>query len=61
MDDHHGRGHPGCLAAPAVMKDENENSIAGAELKMVPPNLCIIHAKHVTIMPEDIQIALPYT
>ena len=45
MDDHHAGGHPGCLAAPAVMKDENENSINGAELKMVPPNLCTIHAK----------------
>ena len=42
------------------MKDENENSIGCAELKMVPTNLCTIHAKLVTIMPEDIQIALSY-
>ena len=61
MDDHHAGGHPGCLAAPAVMKDKNENSINGTELKMVPPNLCAIKAKQVTIMPEDIQIASPYT
>ena len=42
------------------MKDKNENSIGGAELKMVPSKLCAIHTKWVTIMPEDIQIALPY-
>ena len=42
------------------MKDKNENSIGRADLKMVSPNLCAIHAKWVTIMPEDIQIASPY-
>ena len=60
MDDHHAGGHPGCLPAPVVTKDKNENSTGGAELKMVPPNLCTIHAKQVTIMPEGIQIALLY-
>ena len=42
---HHTEGHPGCLAAPAVMKDENENSIGDAKLKMVPPTLYTIHTK----------------
>ena len=37
MGDHHTGGQPSCLATPAVMKDENENSISGAELKMVHP------------------------
>ena len=40
-------------------KDENKNSISGAELKqiMVPPNLYAIPTEQITIMLEDIQIA----
>ena len=45
MDDYPARGHPGCLAAPAVTKDKNENSISGAEQEKVPPKLFAIHAK----------------
>ena len=60
MDDYHARGHPGCPGTPTVIKDKNESSIGGAELKMVPPNLYAIHTKWVTIMPEGIQTASWY-
>ena len=42
--------------AESVMKKQRENTE-----EMVPPHLYTIHAKHVTIIPEDIQIALQYT
>ena len=62
--DHHTRGHPNCLAVYVVKKlyRKTESSIYGVELKQkkVPPNLYAIHAKCVSIIPEDIHIPSQY-
>ena len=36
------------------MKETSENYLVGF---MEDTNLCVIHAKHVTIMPKDMQLA----
>ena len=42
--------------AESVVKTQKENT----QKKMALPHLYTIHAKHVTIRPEDIQTALQY-
>ena len=63
--DHHTGGHPKCLPVYVVKKLQRNNKksvsmVQSWNKKMVPPNLYAIHAKCVTIILEDIQIASQY-